>query len=688
MLFEILSSCRASQMVFLLLMISGPISVAQEKGSDFKPSEEHESLVRDWSVYPAPYYELGWDDDATDILNPERLGYHSEYLLNKYGDRIAIQYRGHEEAFTILYSTLGYDPDRVKHAIVRQTKLGRDKEIMIKEEGSSWRLLTYRGDVAAEGKFEYYGEFLGMDYWIIDFSDIEDEAEGYRIEAEVKTESGFFDVSFKSEPFDIQQGLLVQRTAHGVGVSNFDERKIVHHVNPLGDPYLGKGFMDCNGNMSEIRHHVWCVYGFADLLKEHSYALGPMSSTALEKHLKWACDHIHDLQLEDGMYMDQPPDRFFGEWGHWTLDLNFYGGVAMCIGYEMFREKDSKRADEYLEAAEKGYIWVSDKGRDPRRQTFGVLTAHGPTHITDKEKKTWTVTDHSEMLWFETELYKATGDEKYIKNAKQRMKLIRSLQVTDPGEAIHGVYGDFYLQPGVKIRTFEIYERAHICLHGVLNLIRLLPDDPDAPKWKNSLELYGEKYMKQVTSLNPFGITPAGTQDGEFVWLRPYGRNPGLLQMAVQNLELAELFQDEDYYDIATNHVQWILGLHIGIPGTEAQPWSYLEAVPASFINGIGSRFALQVEPPGGDLGAHVGPGGYRMEQNWRDGKRYFWAHPKPHGSPTLVMGLTSGAIGNEIIEDYYSHKNWHCAETVICVDGLWMSTMARYDKFFKPEAK
>jgi len=155
----------------------------------------------------------------------------------------------------------------------------------------------------------------------------------------------------------------------------------------------------------------------------------------------------------------------------------------------------------------------------------------------------------------------------------------------------------------MKARIFEIYERAPFYLHGVLNLIRSLPDDPDRDKWKRTIELYGNKYLKQVCSLNPFGITPAGIQKGEFVWLRPYGRNPGLLQMAIQCVNLAEVLKDEAFLDLSTNFVQWIFGLHIGIPGTEAQPWCYLEAVPASFINGIGTWFALQVQPAGGGSG-------------------------------------------------------------------------------------
>ena len=70
------------------------------------------------TVYPMPYERLGWDVDATDYLNPDRLGYHSRYILDNYGDRLPASLRGHEEAFTLLYTTLGYHPDRVKHTIV------------------------------------------------------------------------------------------------------------------------------------------------------------------------------------------------------------------------------------------------------------------------------------------------------------------------------------------------------------------------------------------------------------------------------------------------------------------------------------------------------------------------------------------------------------------------------------------
>ena len=61
---------------------------------------------------------------------------------------------------------------------------------------------------------------------------------------------------------------------------------------------------------------------------------------------------------------------------------------------------------------------------------------------------------------------------------------------------------------------------------------------------------------------------------------------------------------------LATNHIQWAVGIHHGIPGIFVQPQSYLEAVPASFINCVGSRFALQYQNPW-KADAHYGPGGF-----------------------------------------------------------------------------
>jgi len=503
-----------------------------------------------------------------------------------------------------------------------------------------------------------------------------------RIEADLKTEKGVLDVVLKSETFDIKHNLLIRRTAYGLAVSNFDERKIVRHVNHFGDPYLGGGFTDCSGVMSEARHHVWCVYGFADLLTLHGEYLGPMACEGLWEHLAWACDHLVSLMEEDGFVVDNLSDRGFSEWAHQTLDQNFYTPVALCVGYHLFKGRDDERAEKYLKAAILGYEWVRDKGRNPENQTFGVINAYGPTHIVDPENETWTVTDHSEMLWLETKLYEVTGQEKYLTRAKERMDFIMSLQITDPADAFHGAYGDFFLQPGLKERIFEIYERAPFCLNGVLALIRLASDDPQQRQWRQAVDLYAYKYLKQVCSFNPFGIAPASLSENKFVWLRPYGRNPGILQIAIQCIDLAEFLDDNAFGDLATNHIQWVIGLHHGVPGTYAAPRCYLEAVPASFIRHIGSRAALEVGSLSRGLTGHSGPFGLKMGVNWRDGKRYVGiTKSTPHGAPSIIMGLTSGAIGNNLVEDHFSPNSAHCAETVICCDGLWMTAIAKYEK-------
>lgn len=59
--------------------------------------------------------------------------------------------KGHEAAFALLYSAIGYHPGRVKRAMVRQTTLGEDKAQTVDVEKSKWRLLTYRGEELQSG---------------------------------------------------------------------------------------------------------------------------------------------------------------------------------------------------------------------------------------------------------------------------------------------------------------------------------------------------------------------------------------------------------------------------------------------------------------------------------------------------------------------------------------------------------
>jgi hypothetical protein len=606
------------------------------------------------------------------------IGYHSEYTLNKYGDKLPASIKRHEEAFALLYSALGYHPKWGKRAMVRQTKLGRDKGVIIDIKRSSWKLLDYNGIEVASGRFEHFGKFLGMEYWRIDFSLCKDEREGYRIEADIKTGEDVFDSVIYSEPFDIKKDIFLKRTIYGVAVANFDERKVTHNLNFLNEPFLGGGWVDCNANMSEGRHHVWACIGFADLLKSHGTFLGPMICEALNENFKWGLDYIMSLQREDGMFIDQHPDRLFGEWGHGTIELNFDCPIALCIGYQMFKGKDDTRTANYLDAAKRGYEWVKDKGRDETKiKPFGVHG--GPTYKLDRDNITWTVEDQLSMLWLETLLYDCTGNEKYIISAKERVKKVTSLQVTNHNDSVNNLYGDFYMRQNSSVRT------TRVVLNGLIELIRLKPNDPDIDNWMNIINKYAYKYLKPVCFENPFGITPAYIENGKIVYFMIAGSNARILQMTVQLLEIAKISGDDDFIELATNHIQWIVGLHHGILGEFAQPESELEAVPASFINCVGSRYAKQFA--GGPPKGFHGPEGL-IYYDRVDGKRYFNVKLFLHANPCVIYGgLVSGNFGRYLFGDYYTNLQMGSSETCINADGYWLMAIAKYEKSIRERA-
>jgi len=137
----------------------------------------------------------------------------------------------------------------------------------------------------------------------------------------------------------------------------------------------------------------------------------------------------------------------------------------------------------------------------------------------------------------------------------------------------------------------------------LIELVRQLPDHPDAPGWRQAIHDYAYGYFLPACQANPFNLLPQGyyTGQGLLTFGGPWhGFNVCYGYAAALAAQLESFLGDRQFRSIAVGNLQWIAGLNSGMTA-EAFDGSVMwqeqlapgVAVPYSHIQGIG-RNAVQ----------------------------------------------------------------------------------------------
>ena len=155
---------------------------------------------------------------------------------------------------------------------------------------------------------------------------------------------------------------------------------------------------------------------------------------------------------------------------------------------------------------------------------------------------------HSNLLLIDLELYQIKKDEKFKKDAIQRVKNILELQDQD---------GQFY---GDKTKSLKTWPPG-MHMPALYEFFLQNPQSDLVPDVKEAFRRWAE-YTMQFANLSPFGQIGGMAKDGTIRNLEPHTNN-WKLDASAWGLATASLFLKEPkYLKAAERQVQWIIGLN------------------------------------------------------------------------------------------------------------------------------
>lgn len=260
----------------------------------------------------------------------------------------------------------------------------------------------------------------------------------------------------------------------------------------------------------------------------------------------------------------------------------------------------------------KGDLWPWTAWRRLARAMYAVTDATWDMGALLQKEKGYAGLRSRELIAFlnaSTSLYRVSDEQalsknRYLTTAKRvAAELMRRqyVAVDQPLDGVYGMFHEFGVDSGAARNAF-LLESAQAglsllghyeftSLSGFIDLLTLLPDDPDAARWDRAVRSWAIGYELAAASRNPLGIAPAtvypspnGTTGPAAVYwfgnhLHGGAEIPG--QAAHSLMEIGNYLNDASFYAPAVNDVQFYAGVNAGIGLTHQ---------PSTLIKGVGAK--------------------------------------------------------------------------------------------------
>jgi len=321
----------------------------------------------------------------------------------------------------------------------------------------------------------------------------------------------------------------------------------------------------------------------------------------LREEAKWGLDWVMKTRFGDGyravwMTMDLWTDGIIG-----TSDdevhpagndpmSNYVAAASEALASRAYGERDPILGAAYLQAAREDWQFAQQ--------------ASEPLHV---------VTAAQGVL-ASIELYRCTQEEKYAAAAAELAAYVVACQQTEQPDWDIPLSGYFYTTPEHD-RILHFPHRGHeqAPIHALCELIRLLPEHPSAPAWRECLERYADYIERLASFTQPYGMLPAGVYDLHEsdeaayrdqvqsgirlcdryylrlfpVWYAMRGNSGTVLSQTKGVSSLARLLDRPSLWRIAEQQLEWTVG---------ANPFGQ------SLMYGEGYDYAAQYTATSGDL--------------------------------------------------------------------------------------
>jgi len=537
---------------------------------------------------------------------------------------------------TLSVSQVGYHPDDRKFAVLR---------ISNPPDKFSGRLLYEPGNFTvtekATGQQVYRGELRAVEspiwqqkFYHADFSEF-DKPGSYVLKVHLpKLLSPEPLVSF---PFLIEEHVFAKETAE----LEFSFLRTLHCGQNchLHDPVIG-GYHD---TMFDLGKRMWSlphlIFGISKFVQYSPVQFDNDKNGLPDSvdELKYAIDFALKMQLPSGGVASggihkegndvlpptlKPEDDHSKRIMEQTPDVpsTGYYVVALVEASGALKKYDDKLSKQCIESGLRAYQWLN---RQPCANT----------------------TDLGAKLWASTSLYRQTGKQKYLTNAKELVEELLPRQFLEPGRSRFGICGNFFNEPGKDSFLFQpkAHERILSVYMGLIDLEEML--DKADPLWSEihfANITFAENYLLKMASLSPYCQiaellvkSEKGTFEPRFfvtqdAWTQVHGMNCDHFAYGLVAIRLAHLYNDPRLEEFADNQVQWVLGNN---------PLNYC------MISGAGTRnpqtfsgFYGKGPVPGGIPNGIVGKGGEGIEPDWI---AYSWNSGEywlPHNSYYLAL--------------------------------------------------
>lgn len=496
----------------------------------------------------------------------------------------------------LLFSQIGYEFGWPVRVIVRLPK----KELM--DGQPLCRLAGNNTEKSYQTAFNYHSEIWGSHWWVADFIEIAEEG-SWTVEVVNMGET-----VFRAEGLKVGKNILWNSTVE-LGAADMPERR-VHFTK------VGAGWQDAGTLWVESPAQSAMVISLCELLENKAAAISHELKKRIYKQITVGCDYFVMLEAKARELGFPKGAQSHDLHGHETDILpndTMKTVIALAKAVRLLPEEFAEKKKKYETTAIDSYKWIIEKAipmGDKGLSRFQRGIAED-TVIPDSE---WQTRDLITLCWAAIELWK-NGNEEAGKKAVELATEIMARQIPQD-KAEMGYFGHFIEYPSLKHS-----EKSWI--HGIVNnkfgadiggiypnylmplieLGKLMPDHPDAPKWKETLRCFAYNYLIPVCQKNPFYLVPQGIFGNEGpIWFCGtfHGTNAIYGYTAALAFELGELFNEIKLKEIAYGNLQWLAGLNSGITRENVATGCVIystdipegAALPASMICGVGNRWA------------------------------------------------------------------------------------------------
>jgi hypothetical protein len=259
------------------------------------------------------------------------------------------------EAYTLLYSTLGYDSAGAKRVLIRQNDVDA---VPAQGLAFGWRLVDRDGRERASGLAQFAGTAWGVPLWAADFTGVDRPGE-YRLLVESPV------ATLATPPFRIDDYLLSRATFESIALDSAEQRAA-----PLE---ADSGFFDSNTRTGSAYAHAYFLLGLLDLYEYRRFSLTAAQRERLLDGIERAVDYI--LLLTDpatGEIAHSSDRRPRGDDQQDTAQ----GALALARYARVFQREDAPRAQRAYRLARLADQWVRDELPVEYPAAFRVAVAY------------------------------------------------------------------------------------------------------------------------------------------------------------------------------------------------------------------------------------------------------------------------------------------------------------------------